>query len=127
MKRIYISPLLFFVIMLLFASCGQQHKAESLVENFLEEHLIEAKYLNSIEFHQLDSTYAINDSIILNMHKRFIMNQKYKKGWVFGKKKKGQKLMFIRVNYSINNHKYSDTYYINPEMTDVVAIKNNGL
>ena len=50
--------------LLLLASCGQQHKAESVVEEFMDKNLRNPDKLQITEFTDMDSTRHINDSTI---------------------------------------------------------------
>ena len=111
--------------MLLPASCGQQHDAESIVEDFMNEQLLDAKGLKDVEFQKLDSTRIVNDSVIKHLRNRFKENTRYRKNLVFGNPEQGRMLKYIRVNYTLNGDSCSDTYYLNAAITHVVAIKNN--
>lgn len=43
----------------------------------------------------------------------------------FAKRNKDEKLIIIRVRYKINGQDFHDTFYLNKEMTGVIALKNN--
>ena len=92
--------------MLLFVSCGQQQQAKEIIQDF-------------------DSTRVINDSIILAMRanadtiKRYVKLVKYAEGSF------GGKLYVARITYTIDGAEYSDTYYLDDQLSRVVAFKSN--
>lgn len=110
---------------LLFASCGQQHKAESLVKDFMEQNLKDASAMAKIEFNDIDSTRYVNDSIVTVMRRNTKMYAlQYKADIKYGDVPMGKMLIMARVNYSIDNKEYSDTYYMDMELTNIVAFKS---
>ena len=109
---------------LLFASCGQQHQAESVVKEFLEENLKDASTLSITEYGEIDSTRYLNDSIINELRKS-VNNALYKGDIKFSQPDAKSKLIILRVKYNVNEKEYHDTYYLNNEMTEVVTLKNN--
>ena len=91
--------------LLLFASCGQQQQAKSVVKDFVEDCLQQdADYL---DFTRVDSTRSVSDSVIQYAER------------------KGKTLKYIRVSYLLNNDTLSATFYLDAEMTGVVAFKQN--
>lgn len=114
------------LIVLLFAACGQQYDAESLVKDFMDEYLKDVGSLSSIDFERIDSTTRINDSIINNMKQFTAKSGRYKQDLKFSPKSDSENtLIILRVEYKQNNEIYSDTYYLNKELTKVIAIKTN--
>ena len=111
--------------MLLLASCGQQHKAETLVEDFMDKNLKSPSKVSIIEFAKIDSTKRINDSIITNMRTVAEQSERYNQGIVYDKSGHGKTLITLRVQYRIANDTCSDTYYLDKELTKVVAFKTN--
>jgi len=110
---------------LLFASCGQQHKAESLVKDFMEQNLKDASALTKVEFNDIDSTRYINDSIVTVIRQNTKKSAlQYKTDISYGKVPMDRMLIMARVNYCINNKEYSDTYYMDMELTNIVAFKS---
>lgn len=120
-----IKELLFCTTMLLLASCGQQHKAETLVEDFMDKNLKSPSNVSIIEFAKIDSTKRINDSIITNMRTVAEQSERYNQGIVYDKSGHGKTLITLRVQYRIANDTCSDTYYLDKELTKVVAFKTN--
>ena len=111
--------------MLLLASCGQQHKAESVVEDFMENNLKDASALQIVEYSDIDSTRYLNDSIINKLRNTAKNSSMYAGRTEFAKRNKDEKLIIIRVRYKINGQDFHDTFYLNKEMTGVIALKNN--
>jgi hypothetical protein len=111
--------------MLLLASCGQQHKAESVVEDFMENNLKDASTLQIVEYSDIDSTRYLNDSIINKLRNTAKNSSMYAGRTEFAQRNKDEKLIIIRVRYKINGQDFHDTFYLNKEMTGVIALKNN--
>ena len=111
--------------MLLLASCGQQHKAESVVEDFMENNLKDASTLQIVEYSDIDSTRYLNDSIINKLRNTAKNSSMYAGRTEFAQRNKNEKLIIIRVRYKINGQDFHDTFYLNKEMTGVIALKNN--
>ena len=111
--------------MLLLASCGQQHKAESVVEDFMENNLKDASALQIVEYSDIDSTRYLNDSIINKLRNTAKNSSMYSGRTDFAQRNKDEKLIIIRVRYKINGQDFHDTFYLNKEMTGVIALKNN--
>ncbi|MBM6662244.1 hypothetical protein [Marseilla massiliensis] len=111
--------------MLLLASCGQQHKAESVVEDFMENNLKDASALQIVEYSDIDSTRYLNDSIINKLRNTAKNSSMYAGRTEFAQRNKDEKLIIIRVRYKINGQDFHDTFYLNKEMTGVIALKNN--
>lgn len=119
MKRV---AFLALAVVLLFASCGQQHEAESLVKDFLHENLIDASNLADVDFKDIDSTRYLNDSLIANLRRSVRDNAvQYKKDIQYGNTPSGTMLMRLRVTYKVGEKNYVDTYYINKEIGRIVA------
>ena len=112
------------LLLLVLAGCGKQYKAKALVSEFLEMYAVNAS--TSVEkITSLDSTAYINDEVIEQMR----TNAK-KSGLLKPEVRYGNRpvLLFTTVTYSIigNNDErkeYRQTFYLNPELTEVVAVK----
>ena len=104
------------IALLLLASCGQQQRAKSVVKDFVQEQL--HKDVSYLDFADVDSTHVLSDSIIQAMRSRAgksIQYQNYQ----------GKTLMHIRVKYLLDKDTCSATFYLDKEMTGVVAFKRN--
>ena len=102
--------------LLLFAACGQQQQAKSVVKDFVADCLQQdADYL---DFTDVDSTLSVSDSVIT------ALRQQGPKGIQYAERK-GKTLKYIRANYLVNDDTLSATFYLDAEMTGVVAYKQN--
>ena len=104
------------IALLLLASCGQQQRAKSVVKDFVQnEWHADVSYL---DFASVDSTHALSDSIIQAMRSRAGQGIRYQEP-------QGTTLMHIRVQYLKDKDTCSTTFYLDKEMTGVVAFKQN--
>ena len=122
MRRLYI---IIGIGALLFASCGQQHQAKEVIQEFVDQHAADPSARSSISIVKFDSTKVLNDSIIRLMRTNADTIQRYQKAIKYAETGTGQKLYVARITYSIDDVKYSDTYYLNDQLTHVVAFKSN--
>ena len=111
--------------MLLFASCGKQHQAETVVKEFMQENLKEPSALKSMAFKSLDSTKVIGDSLIAVLRKGAQESSRYKSSMEFAERGTETKLMITRVTYKLNDEEFQDTYYLDGSLSSVVAVKCN--
>lgn len=112
-------------VALLLASCGRQHNAESTVKDFMEENLKEPSTLSDVSFNGIDSTRYLNDSIVsaIRQNAQSTATQ-YKSGIEYGNGSIGKSLVTVRVNYTVGGAVYTDTYYLDKELSRVVAFKS---
>ena len=122
MKRFYI---IIGIGLLLFASCGQQHQAKKVIQEFVDQHAVDPSSHSSLSIAKFDSTKVLNDSIINLMRVNADTIQRYRKAIKYAEAGSGQKLYVARVTYSIAGKEYCDTYYLNDRLTSVVAFKSN--
>lgn len=111
-------------VLLLFASCGQQHRAESTVEDMLEENLTDAAQMKVIMHEQLDSTRLMTNTNVQLIRKSMTAIPYYKKGIKYAPMPKDNVLMIDCVIYQMGKKKYRDTYYLDRSLENVVAIKS---
>ena len=104
------------VTLLLFVSCGQQQRAKSIAKDFMESTL--KKDVSYIDFSNVDSTRVISDSLIQVRRSHGIPGIGYQE-------RKGPSLLHIRAKYVLDGDTCSTTFYIDPELTGVVAYKDN--
>ena len=111
--------------MLLFASCGQQHQAKEVIQQFVDQYVTEPASRSAVSIVKFDSTKVISDSVILAMRAnadticRYVKPIKYAEGPI------GGKLYVARITYTIYGVEYSDTYYLDNKLNRVVAFKSN--
>ena len=111
--------------MLLFASCGQQHQAKEVIQAFVDEHAAEPSARSSISIAKFDSTMVINDSVILAMRANADTIKRYKQAIKYAEGQPSRKLFVARITYTIDGAEYSDTYYLDDQLTRVIAFKSN--
>lgn len=117
---------MFIVVMLLSVlSCGQQHKAESVVKGFMERNMLDGKKPSNIVFHDMDSTTYITDSLVHVMRNALKQSDRYSHDITYSSTKMDSYLKVIRVEYKLDGQKYSDSYYFDNEITGVVSLKCN--
>ena len=112
MKRIYI---IIGVALLLLASCTQQ-RAKSVAKDFMAAYISDdADYL---DFSAVDSTRAISDSLVQVLRQRGPKGANYQE-------RTSKTLYLLRAKYLLDEDTCSTTFYMNPDMAGVVAVKNN--
>lgn len=111
--------------MLMFAACGQQHDAETLVEDFMKENLNNSSSLSSVEFAKLDSTARLNDSIINILRADSKQSDRYRNDIRYADSRQEKVLKMLRVKYTLGTDECSDTYYLDKSLTKVIAVKIN--
>ena len=106
------------IALLLFASCGRQQQAKSIVKDFMEQHLHQD--VSYLDFSDVDSTQTIGDSLIQVLHQRAGKNIAYQQ-------RTGQTLFYIRAKYLSDKDTLSTTFYLDRDLHGVVAFKENDL
>ncbi len=105
------------------SSCGEQYKAKQLVSNFLDRSLAKKDF--AIEnCSKLDSTYYITDSTLNAMRAASRKETPFIRTRYEGVKR-SKKLLFIRIDYTNNGRKHTQTFYMDDRLQHVVAFKNN--
>lgn len=114
-------------IALVLCSCGKQYKAEGVVKAFLKENVRSGSEPRSLHFRDIDSTRHVNDSLITVLRANAENSGRYKPGVKYEEKQGGDRrtLIIARVEYMLGDSAYSDTYYLDEDMTGVVAVKPN--
>ncbi|SEV85177.1 hypothetical protein SAMN04487850_0473 [Prevotella aff. ruminicola Tc2-24] len=105
---------------LLFASCGQQYHAEKTVKAFIEANAENPELLSDREFADLGTTRYVNDSLIHLMRHRGA--ELFKKGISYPEKHSDD-LFYLRMSYVRGTDTLQNTFYLNQELTEVVAFK----
>ena len=108
------------VTLLLFASCGQQYHAEKTVEAFVEANMEQPDKITNRDYADLGTTRHINDSVISIMRQRGA--QGFKKDITYGQMPDGD-LFYLRMRYVPEGDTLQNTFYLNQELTEVVAFK----
>ena len=113
-------------LVLLLTSCGQQHEAEALVEDFMDKNMKDEVSINARRFTDIDSTFLLTNDVIQKMrNKAADGGQRYKNGIKYADGNPTRKLSITRVKYYVDTLECSDTYYLNADLTHIVAFKEN--
>lgn len=106
---------------LLLASCGKKYEAKSTVKEFISANFTDENY--SIEgYTDIDSTVYVTPEAIKLMHQNIAKSNSYKKGIAYAEKK-GKQLIYMTVTMEKGNEKVKHTFYLTPNLKDVVAFK----
>ena len=109
------------VMLLLLASCGKQHSAEQTVKAFVEDNMENGgSDISDRDFANLGTTKFINDSLIQLMRHRGA--PLFKDGITYPDIPDGE-LYYLRMSYVHQGDTLQNTFYLNPELTEVVAFK----
>ncbi|MCD8292086.1 MAG: hypothetical protein LUC91_11385 [Prevotella sp.] len=108
---------------LLFVSCMKQHKAESVVKDFLNENLTESKY--SVSFSKIDSTAYVNDIALSLMKEIAKHNKAFKKDINYKPNNKKGKLVYTKATIYVGKDTLKQTFYLDNDITYVVGFKEN--
>ena len=107
-------------------SCGKRHSAKKLVESFVDEPSV-----SMTDVGKLDSTDRVDNSTINALQADVKNGGLYKPDTKFGQRPTNTKtLLMIRVTLETKDEKgekkpYKQTFYLDPELTSVVAVKTN--
>ena len=118
--RIYIKIGISLFAVLLFASCGQQYKAESTVKDFVEDNMEAANQISGRDFADLGKTRHLSDSLVTAMRQRGA--QGFKKGITYPAIPQGD-LYYLRMRYINGSDTLQNTFYLNEDLTEVIAFK----
>ena len=107
---------------LVLVACGDKHKASSAVGEFLKSNIVDTEY--STEMLAVDSTKALGDSLIQSMRKEAAADKYFKKNIQWGQYS-GGKLVYARVRILQLKDTLVRTFYLDKDMSSVVAFKMN--
>lgn len=107
----------------LLSSCGERRKAKVTIETFLSENMKSQDYY--ADLYSLDSTWRVSDVAIEQMHRNADPYGIYKSGVRFVERDKSGKLMFMRGMIIMGSDTFRQTFYLNPDLKGVVAVKEN--
>ena len=113
------------ISLLLFASCGPQQEAEELVEQFMKQNMKEELDISGLHFMDIDSTRLVNDSVVISLRQQARRASRYQGNIKYAPDQPFKQLITIRVKYYIEEKEYSDTYYLDMDLTRIVAFKEN--
>jgi len=114
------------IAVLLPVACGQQHQAKEVIEDFVEQFSSDPSAYSSITIVRFDSTHVLSDSIVAKMRANADTIQRFKTKQIkYTDGSKGKKVFVARIKYTIHDAEYSDTYYLDDQLTHVIAFKSN--
>lgn len=122
MRKAIYATLCCMVLTLLFG-CGKQHKAESIVNDFIESNAVSDSY--SVTFSPIDSTDRIPVGRIAAMKKSAKSDPLFKKNIVYGMVPTAGKYAFTRAKFINGNDTIVRTFYLDMALTSVIAFKEN--
>ena len=126
MKRRFLYIIIGVGLVLLSVSCGQQYQAKGVIQEFVDQYATEPSARSSISIAKFDSTRVLGDSVINRLRTHADTILRYQKPIKYADGPVGKKLFVARISYSIYDQEYSDTYYLDENLTRVVAFKSNG-
>lgn len=103
------------------ACCGNQHKAESVVSDFIEDNISLESY--SVKFSSLDSTDRITPERIGTMRKNALADPLFKRGASFHSVPTSGKYMFTRTKIINGTDTVERTFYMDAALMGVIAFK----
>ncbi|MCI6160970.1 MAG: hypothetical protein PUH24_05695 [Prevotellaceae bacterium] len=118
MKKLILSA----ISIILLVSCGKQHKATSTVKDFLDKNLVNTDY--STDLMKLDSTHLLTELSIKKMRATAQNDKKFKGNIPYGKNT-SDVYIYTRMKLVQDNDTTIRTFYLDHNMTQVVAFKEN--
>ena len=112
-------------LVLLSVSCGQQHQAKEVIQEFVDQYAADPSSRSSISITKFDSTFVLSDSVIYRMRTNADTIKRYQKAIRYTDGDISRKLFIARISYTIDTTEFSDTYYLDDHLTRVVAFKTN--
>ena len=110
---------------LLLAACSNEDKAHSLVKDFLSENLTTDYSVDS--YQRFDSTKMVSKAAVENMRQNLGQIKMYASSPQFANYASDKPLLFLRVRFKLDDDttKYVQTFYLDHDLTGVVAVKEN--
>jgi hypothetical protein len=114
---------------LLILGCGKQHTAKQLVSDFIEQNTTVVPSISEVG--SLDSALYVTDEAIVRMRQSAGKNGIFKSGIRYGERPQNTStLMMLSVTYTLEGSQhapkeYRQTFYLDPNLTRVVAVKSD--
>lgn len=105
----------------MFASCGQKHKAETVVDEFIETYAKDPDAILKRDFVRFDSTKVIGDSLVHVMQNT--EHALFKEPIPYPVNTSGRMLYLLRMNYVYQGDTLWQTFYLDESLENVVAFK----
>ena len=116
-------------LVLMFTSCGDQHKAQSLVKDFLDENLVDQD-CSYERFSHLTPTAMISFDQMKVMRQNVSKLPYVKKNIDYNDATYPDTLLYLRATYKLTNHQgekqeVTQTFYLDKGLTRVIGFKEN--
>ena len=114
---------------LLILGCGKQHTAKQLVSDFIEQNTTVVPSISEVG--PLDSALYVTNEAIVRMRQSAGKNGIFKSGIRYGERPQNTStLMMLSVTYTLEGSQhapkeYRQTFYLDPNLTRVVAVKSD--
>lgn len=114
---------------LLILGCGKQHTAKQLVSDFIEQNTTVVPSISEVG--PLDSALYVTNEAIVRMRQSARKNGIFKSGIRYGERPQNTStLMMLSVTYTLEGSQrapkeYRQTFYLDPNLTRVVAVKSD--
>lgn len=113
-----------FCATMLMLGCGNERKADEVVESFLDSCLVD-NAIKDLTFSDLDSTTHLNDSVIASLRASTEGSAMFKKNLKYGERNKKRPLHFITATYYTSSGDHvKQTFYLDEHHLAVVCVKN---
>ena len=109
-------------LIMFLGACGEKHRAQVVVNDFLDEHLKEASHYDKI-YGVLDSTSRITQEAIKTMRAKAAQLPVFKSDLSYGEG--NGTLFYLRVKLCERQDTMPLTFYLDKDMSRVVAFKEN--
>ena len=109
----------YMAAILALSGCGKQHKAESVVTDFLDNNLHANDY--TVKFKDIDSTRHVSDSMVTVMRDNADNNKMYKRGIKYAPT--GKQYIYLNTEIYVGDDTARHTFYLDQALTQVVAFK----
>lgn len=116
-------------LVLMFTSCGDQHKAQSLVKDFLDENLVDQD-CSYERFSRLTPTAMISFDQMKVMRQNVSKLPYVKKNIDYNDAAYPDTLLYLTATYKLTNHQgekqeVTQTFYLDKCLTRVIGFKEN--
>ena len=116
-------------LVLMFTSCGDQHKAQSLVKDFLDKNLVDQD-CSYERFSRLTPTAMISFDQMKVMRQNVSKLPYVKKNIDYNDATYPDTLLYLRATYKLTNHQgekqeVTQTFYLDKGLTRVIGFKEN--
>ena len=114
---------------LLILGCGKQHTAKQLVSDFIEQNTTVVPSISEVG--PLDSALYVTNEAIVRMRQSARKNGIFTPGIRYGERPPNTStLMMLSVTYTLEGSQhapkeYRQTFYLDPNLTRVVAVKSD--